>query len=1027
MLQQHAHLDRISLVALAFAFLIIASAPVLADTLLTTDFENASLPANWTVYANPTGGTPMWATINTTPHQSGGWHAQVIAPGTSRTAYLQANVSTNGYGNVNVTYWRMLAGLDGPDEYTAEWFDGTTWTAMEATGASTANDATYQQRSFVLPTGADNKTSFAIRFSCLAGAVSEICRVDNVTINANTSSVVLPPPPPPPSTGQFNYTVNNQSGKFSFNFKPYYKASNGSMMPVNNTLVPSNLSGYEYGVTAGLYEAHFKNLPSTTSSVLLRRGVDLSYDPEGLYWDSSSGNDIIDANPNGAGDPDTVQKNKFVYPNAYGTGINLTYTYLAGELKENIIVANRTLLGNPSGSVASGANLSLRADFALHNTNNLDLYVDGVLWTVNGVKTNVSSAEFRNSTDTIFNLNTPIAFDSNGSTVTGWYNFRRTLGDLWVEQHFPYSWVNSTSRVYPINLDPSTEIEGLNGTVIIDLTDNSFNPLVQMTLFNVTDAGTTNILLIDPVLNDSIGVEDYAIDPTGLDFIYGEVFVSQAQGNILYKCPTYNITTEVCEEDINGETWIRSQTITPGNNYTFNITNTDPGYYEYALATNENSTTSSTYSNIFNKTVNVTRAGQYMVLVTWMQRGDTLTQSYRSKVLFNNTEIASLQIESKDVSATNDYKTYGTHYVVNLSTGNYEVILQQASEGGSTSFVKNAVMSFFDVKAFPPQQATINSTEGNTSIGTTFTNVTIMTNTPVVNGVFMFVGSGNAAHPDTGSAHYIQGFFGNLTGWDYSKNSKDTTDYYPYIFVSAQNDTSARTLYVQAKRDGSNSLSMNGTRLSAISLLNEYDPWFVHDTGTTSTSSTSFSNITNLSIVPLYPNAQYLIIGSATVFSSGVSGSARLKLLVNGTDYCDSPYEPQNINDEIPYVCQALVNVSTTTPFNVNLQLAQSSGITASARARSIVAFRVSPSTSLTNNLLCYPLLNQNWSITEPIICDNVTRTTGTGRTIIGANGTLQLINNAYLTTTGYDITRYNATLPWYIQLQRGSNIYVTH
>jgi hypothetical protein len=40
---------------------------------------------------------------------------------------------------------RRLIGLDAPDEFVAEYLDGTGWHMLEATGSASANDATYVQ------------------------------------------------------------------------------------------------------------------------------------------------------------------------------------------------------------------------------------------------------------------------------------------------------------------------------------------------------------------------------------------------------------------------------------------------------------------------------------------------------------------------------------------------------------------------------------------------------------------------------------------------------------------------------------------------------------------------------------------------------------------------------------------------------------------------------------------------------------------------------------------------------------------
>jgi hypothetical protein len=76
----------------------------------------------------------------------------------------------------HLIYFRKLIGLDGADEFVAEYYDGS-WHTLEATGSASANDAAYVQKEFDLPAGATR-----LRFGCMAGAVSEKCEVDDVSL-----------------------------------------------------------------------------------------------------------------------------------------------------------------------------------------------------------------------------------------------------------------------------------------------------------------------------------------------------------------------------------------------------------------------------------------------------------------------------------------------------------------------------------------------------------------------------------------------------------------------------------------------------------------------------------------------------------------------------------------------------------------------------------------------------------------------------------------------------------------------------
>ncbi len=68
--------------------------------------------------------------------------------------------------------------------------------------------------------------------------------------------------------------------------------------------------------------------------------------------------------------------------------------------------------------------------------------------------------------------------------------------------------------------------------------------------------------------------EVYAIDPTELDFAEAEVTVT-AKGNALYKCKDWDFAAQSCY----GE-WVKIMEMTPGENYTFTLTQEDPGFGE---------------------------------------------------------------------------------------------------------------------------------------------------------------------------------------------------------------------------------------------------------------------------------------------------------------------------------------------------------------------------------------------------------------------------------------------------------------
>jgi hypothetical protein len=149
--------------------------------LLFDGFEGGSL-AGWTL--DKVSGANYWTAATTNPYE-GSYHAQANPRSTSEPATsMERAVSTSGYSTVTVSYYRRLVGLDVADEFKAKWFDGNGWNVMEETGTSSANDAAYVYKQFVLPSQAGDNPDFGIKFECTAGATSEYCRVDNVNVTA---------------------------------------------------------------------------------------------------------------------------------------------------------------------------------------------------------------------------------------------------------------------------------------------------------------------------------------------------------------------------------------------------------------------------------------------------------------------------------------------------------------------------------------------------------------------------------------------------------------------------------------------------------------------------------------------------------------------------------------------------------------------------------------------------------------------------------------------------------------------------
>jgi hypothetical protein len=180
------------------------------------DFELGTLNAkSWSV----TGTGRLW-TASTNDAMNGNYIAEAHQTGAGNPSYMEKSIDTTGYQNVTLSYYKKLVGLDVADEFAVEWYDGAGWVSLESTGANSSDDANYTFKTFNISSAADNNPNFKIRFTCECGAVSEYCRLDNITLSAiasggsadlwkypYTTSVLS-------ATGIYNYTVyaNDTSG-----------------------------------------------------------------------------------------------------------------------------------------------------------------------------------------------------------------------------------------------------------------------------------------------------------------------------------------------------------------------------------------------------------------------------------------------------------------------------------------------------------------------------------------------------------------------------------------------------------------------------------------------------------------------------------------------------------------------------------------------------------------------------------------------------------------------------------------------
>ncbi len=207
-----------------------------AVSIFNDGFESGSL-SGWEL-SSAWNGT-NWTAVQNEPYY-GNWSAESNPRDTHvEVSNIERSVSTVGYQNIWVKYFRKLNGLDGSDSFRVKWFDGSNWAYLENTLNTT--DSNYIYRFFALPSGAVNNPNFKIRFECSTDAQNEYCRIDDVTVQGD----VIP--------GGAGNGSSNYSGNYAghFNYMPgyvygfYINASN--INNSNNYITFSGLNSSNHG------------------------------------------------------------------------------------------------------------------------------------------------------------------------------------------------------------------------------------------------------------------------------------------------------------------------------------------------------------------------------------------------------------------------------------------------------------------------------------------------------------------------------------------------------------------------------------------------------------------------------------------------------------------------------------------------------------------------------------------------------------------------------------------------------------
>ena len=231
--------------------------------------------------------------------------------------------------------------------------------------------------------------------------------------------------------------------------------------------------------------------------------------------------------------------NTFLYQNIYGNGIDLQYLVNTKYVKEEAVFNNlATIPTLKKGFTKKASDLSIELNSVMTTTTN-KIIVDGKLWDMKKIITTSNKILIQDiDGNTIYQLQVPVAFDSNGAKVIGTYTLEK-IGStkkgntkISVAVDMPYNWFVDTTRVYPIYLDPTIDTpdgtatfeSGVPRIVIGDITIPSNEP------YTISE----QIMLDNQTIYDAECETDIVNQATGIKIVDFRSFYNDGNGNMLF-------------------------------------------------------------------------------------------------------------------------------------------------------------------------------------------------------------------------------------------------------------------------------------------------------------------------------------------------------------------------------------------------------------------------------------------------------------------------------------------------------------
>ncbi|MEA2037295.1 MAG: hypothetical protein U9O94_07315, partial [Nanoarchaeota archaeon] len=327
----------------------------------------------------------------------------------------------------------------------------------------------------------------------------------------------------------------------------------------NMTLISTNCDeGYD-SCANGNYEVNYKSFADTDQTVKYSRdNSTLFFTPMNLaYRGVQSWEEYEELNNAQSLPPSSgVLKNIMYYVDLFYDGIDLRYSNNQYQLKEELIINSFDSLPEPSSWLCKEEECTIYLE--LHELITYDsgtqLWINNELYDGSSTITTDNPIEFKDEDgQLLYYIDTPTAYDSNGSEISFNYTLKYQNKKTYLYWQIPYQWLNDTSRVYPVNIDPnifsSNAVESVDASAfdttsfVIAYVDDT-NDDVSTIVYNTNGSVITAEIDIDDAMGGgtnpnvvavaTVTPEKYCvvfIDDTDEDVIF---YTVHKNGSILY-------------------------------------------------------------------------------------------------------------------------------------------------------------------------------------------------------------------------------------------------------------------------------------------------------------------------------------------------------------------------------------------------------------------------------------------------------------------------------------------------------------